>query len=1346
MQLNHPPASLSFCAITKDRIAILRLTALTFLTLFLLSVPVIAQDISGQLKGIVTDQQGAVVVGANVTATHVETNTSQNVITNSEGQFIFPKVRLGRYTVTVEAASFRRALVQDVVVEVGGIADLNVPLQVGSLSEQIEITAGAAQEVINTTNAEISTVVDDRRVLDLPLDGRNAAHLALQQAGVFFERSPDGQGDKLIVNGQRHRSLDVTLDGVDTQDNLNRASSVMLDQPLLALSAENVQEFRVVTGVASAEFSRGGAQISAVTRAGTNRFRGSIFEFYRNTVFNANEFFNNAASPAVERPPLTRHQFGGRIGGPIFKNKTFFFLGYEQTRESKGIPVNRTVYTAEARQGIFRYLTGLRNTPENVAANPGLIRSVNMLECSAAVQAAISRFCVDSRFNANNLASPDPFIRDEVFGLIPLPNNFNIGDGLNTGGFRFNAPAVTRVHLPAFRLDHRFNDKHSFFGTINYNDRDIQGDFINDREPQYPGQRPLGARLTHSRAFSGTFISAFSPLMVNEFRLGVIGAENAFLITQPFDTPFALDLNTLADPYDFENGDEVRDNRTVHVRDVMTWVKGSHQMKFGGEWRDRWLDTYDYDFIFPAGSIDFNTTNAAVGFTAANLQRLSRLNSSESPIIDTTDQGAARGLINNLVGAIGAVDMRFNVSSLDSGFIPGAPTRRTYRNREFDAFFQDTWNFRKNLTLNLGLRWEYSGIPYETNGFLLIPEGGFDAVYGVSGEAGFFNPGVFEGPPCSSLQGLPRPRTTANAVSLITTCATKYVLGSSSNGTPLWNRDLNNFGPVVSVAWDPFGDGKTSVRAGFRISYFQDAFAVIELNVDDNEGLQVTQSCIPTDGTCINDPLFLRNVATTGPPLPAVPTFQLPASRSILDAAAQDFRTYQPDLGTPNYREWTIGVQREIFKNAAIEVRYVGNRGRELRRIADFNEINIFAKDTVTGKTFLESFLIAQQNLACNNASTVTANQGRFDTLNLPCSIANPLMDALIAGEQSRMRSRPTLLDALAFNAPGEFAFRLMHSETSTPNTGLPAGDRIRGGTFWGAVLAGRLPVNFFQVNPFIGSSRAFVSDGTSSYDSLQVEFTQRFSKGVTFQANYTFARSIADYDGDANELLNDTRPSSVVNPGSTEQYIMPRHQFNANWVAELPFGRGKHFFSGANGLVQRLVGDWQFGGIVSFRTGRPLGITSGIGTFHRSAISGDNTVNLSQALSLNELSALTGQRDISGGIFWFDPCMSTFTGAACQDSDAISGLFQLPTAGELGELPQTVLWGPKRFNFDFNVSKRIRIDETRNVEFRWEVFNAFNNVNFANPVTDIFSPSFGQITRTIGNPRLMQFALKFNF
>ncbi len=1330
-QLHHPVSG-------RDA---LKVTVIVFVALISLT-PISAQELSGQIKGRVVDSSGAFIPGANLTATHVETNSIYRATTSDDGTFTLPSVRLGRYTVAVESSGFRRTVIHDIKVEVGGVAQLTVTLQVGSVQEQVEITGNQAQEVINSTNAELGAVVDERRVLELPLNGRNAAHLALLQAGVYFDRTPDGEGDKLIVHGQRHRSLGITLDGIDTQDNLNRASSVMLDQPLLALSAENVQEFRVVTGIASAEFSRGGAQIAAVTRAGTNRFSGSLFEFHRNTVFNANEFFNNSAG--VERTPLLRHQFGGRIGGPIFRDKTFFFFGYQQTRESKGVSVNRTVYTAEARQGIFRFLDNMQTIPERVAANPSLIRSVNLMQCGPTVQAALDRPCVDSRFNLTTPSTPDPFITGKVFGAIPLPNNFTVGDGLNTGGFRFNASVRTVEHLPSFRIDHRFNEKHAFFGTINYLDRDIQGDFINSREPQYPELGPLGDRVTHSRGFSGTFTSTFSPTLINEVRAGMVGGENAFLINQPFSTPFNLNLNTITDPYDVGNGTEIRDNRTVNVRDTLTWVRGNHQIKAGGEFRDRWLDTRSNDLNFPFGEINFNRTDNAPGFNTANLRTLA------NGTVVPTDLNTALDMMNNLVGAIGSVQRRYSVTSLDSGFVPGEPTRGIFKSREFDAFFQDSWRFRPNLTLNLGLRWEFATVPYETRGLVLIPEDGFNSVYGISGQEGFFSPGTFKGSPCPTLGNLPLARTTANATDLLNACATRYIPGSSSNGRSLYNNDYNNFGPVISIAWDPFKDGKTSIRAGFRISYFQDAFAIIQANVNDNEGLEVNPTCIPTANGCVNNPTLLRDVMNNNlAPVPRVPAFTLPAFRSILDNATQDFRAYIEDLGTPYYQEWTLGVQREVLPNLAVELRYVGNRGRSLRRIADYNEINIFARDGVTGSTFLDAFLIAQQNLVCNRAN---GSGDRFDTMNFACSRANPLMDALIAGEPSRLRTRSNLLNALDFNAPGEFAYRLTQSETSLPGAAGQT-DRIRGGSFWGAVLGGRLPVNFFQANPFVASSRSMLNDGFSTFHAIEIEARRRFAHGLSVQANYTFGKALSDFDGDANDLLNDTRPSSVRNARYTTRQIAPRHQFNANWVYELPFGPGKSFGAQTNSLMKHLIGDWQMGGIISWRSGRPISITSGIGTFHRSAVSEENTVSLSESLSADQLRNLVGQRNIGGGVFWLDPCLSVFIGGTCQSSDAIPGLFELPRPGQLGELSQTVIYGPRRFTLDFNLAKRIKFTETANLEFRWEVFNAFNNVNFNVPVARFFDPAtnnidrnFGKVTRTIGEPRLMQFALKINF
>ncbi|MCP5117196.1 MAG: hypothetical protein GY953_40745, partial [bacterium] len=607
----------------------------------------------------------------------------------------------------------------------------------------------------------------------------------------------------------------------------------------------------------------------------------------------------------------------------------------------------------------------------------------------------------------------------------------------------------------------------------------------------------------------------------------------------------------------------------------------------------------------------------------------------------------------------------------------------------------------------------------------------------VSGPGGFFNPGTFDGTPCATLGQLPMTVSTTNARALIGDCATKYVPGTGTNGRPLWNEDYNNFAPVISIAWDPFGDGKTSIRTGFRISYLKDNFNIVDGNLDDNEGLRVNQQCNPVEGpTCNSNAEFLRQISSSGVPTPNTPAFALPASRTILDSSTIDFRTFDRDLSTAYYSEWTFGISREVGRGWAVEARYLGNRGVGLRRVADFNEINVNAVDPVTGQSFLDAFVKAQHNLECNSGS-------RFDdATGNDCVIPNPLMKALIAGDTSRLRGRTGLVTALERNQTGQFVHRLTQVETSRPKSGQ---SRIRGGSFWGQVLDGRFPVNFFQANPFVASSRVMVNDGFSTYHSLQLEVRRRFAQGLSVQTNYTYGKALADYDGDSSSLVNDVRPSSVINPRYSKQEFMPRHQFNANWVYELPVGVGKPFLN-AGGMLNKIVGGWQLSGLLAFRSGRPLSISSNVGTFHRNAISDDNTVDVASGVTGVSLRGGSGVRDIGSGVFFVDPCLSGFNNVDCTGAGGVQSGLSLPRPGHLGALGQTVLFGPNRFLLDMSLMKRTQIRERYNLEFRWEVFNVLNRTNFGTPTLDITSSSFGQIQNTITEPRLMQFALKLNF
>ena len=1242
--------------------------------LVVLSDLAFAQAVRGRIEGSVKDQQGLLIPNATVTAINIGTGEALRATSSGEGVFVFAEVKPGIYRVTGEANGFKKVSVEGIVVQVATVSTVNIGLPVGAATDSVTITAGDSQEVVNSANPEIGDVVDRQRILDLPLDGRNPLELTALQAGVQLRTNADGEIDRFSINGNRTVANNITVDGVNASDNfLKTPANVTL--PVIPVSVESVGEFRVTTALPSAEFGRGTAQVNAITASGTNQLRGSLFQFHRNTVFNANTFFNNSTvnpdtGQTLPREKLIRNQFGGRLGGPVRlpknifgplaydgKDRTFFFFSYEGKRESRGLSRNRVVYTAQARQGIFRYLNNLPTTPANVAANPSAIRSVNVL-------------------GLNNTRTTLDSVVARYLALTPTPNNFQLGDGLNTGGYRFNSTILSPSDILSGRLDHRLSAKHSLEATFSYGDVSFLGDYINEGEPLFPNA-PYRTRNTLGRGLSTTLRSTLTPSLINEARFGAQLSTLTFGNTATFPEGYQIDFGTITDPVNDFLGSG-RNLRVLQFTDNLTWIRGSHQFKTGVELRSLWVHRYAFADTLPRA--DFSTAVNDPGFVRAT----------QFPGSTTVDFNNARILANNITGAIGSVFQTFNVLQRGSGFVAGAPEVREYGNRELDAYAQDTWRVRPNLTVSLGMRYEFQTAPRELNGMALLPVGGSAALFGVSGKGNLFQPGTFGGPATTVLD----------------------------YADELFKADKNNFAPIIGFAWDPFKNGKTSLRGGYRISYVRGSFNTIDGTLDDNEGLVLT--------TQRNLGGFLRNGVTANP----LPTFNIPSAQSIQVNSTVDVRAFDENLRTPYVQEWTFSIQREVLKNTSLEVRYVGNRGIKLFRGYDVNEVNIFARDPRTGQSFIEAFRIAQNNLEAFKRARPTATPNFKYDATIAGSRPNPLFDdVLFRGRAAAEFQLTNYVQRLEESRAGDFADYVSRVRIANNRRGDP---------FYAAVDAGLLPVNFFRANPNIRGAQLFGNASFSTYHALQVELQRRLTGGLRVQMNYSFAKGLSDFIGSSGDTssyltLRNTRLE-------TSQYNNT-HQLNANFIYNLPFGRGRKFLRGVKGAPGQIISGWQLGGIMRYNSGDPLSLLSGRGTFNRDDRSALNSVNVAGNLSREDLQKLADAKTIGSGVFYLDPNL-----APGSSSDASKVIFQNPEAGTTGTLGLGSIFGPRYWNFDFSALKRTRLTENVNLEFRAEIFNLFNTVNFDNPVTNINSANFGRITSIAGRPRLMQFALRLNF
>lgn len=848
-----------------------------------------AQTTDAVLSGSVTDPSGAPIPHALVSAQNISTGAENDTRTNQSGVYVFAALPPGTYRVTGDADGFRKAVFNNVELLVAAQITLNIAMTIGSTTDTVEVQATAGTELGYLTSS-VGNVVTGRKVLELPLAGRNAFDLLSTQAGIT---GPNGGQN---FSGARVGSLNVTVNGTNVQDNL--LNSLFLTAVVSSMSVDRIEEFRVVTSPADAELGRGSGQIQVITRSGTNQFHGSLFNEHRDRSLTANTFFNN--SRGQPRDLLIRNFFGGRIGGPVRKNRTFFSFFYEKRIERASTSVTRTVYTPAARQGLWRFFPGVRNGNANAAA-PTVDLAGNPVKPAAATgdMQTVSVFGRDP----NRLGPDTSGVVSKALALMALPNDYRFGDGLNTAGYTWNRPRPYNLYQYDIRLDHNFNIDHRLSYTYSYQTSDSTNFIAAQPYPGVPGGKSPNETITMALSLTSVLRSN----LLNEFRFGLLRP------TQTFASPFTgtsilptangasyLLALGLADSPIFPNvGDDPssRISPVYQYSDTLSWLKGKHTFKGGADVRFVSSAGYDSFVVTP------RVTLGSAALPVANINTIPGIGQ---------NLGAAT-LLTDLAGSISFILQNFNSpGGKNPSFVPGLSRYQHIRQPEFSGFFKDDYKVTPHLTLNLGLRYEYYFVPVEETGKGLALAGGSGSIFGLSGTsfADMFQPFSQKGSLTTVLPVGP---------------------GTANPGKRYFQGDKNNFAPAVGLSWALpwFGENKTILRLGYGIGYERNPIFLVSTVSGQEPGYSSLSTFFKTS-----------RYDLAGLTLPVPATIAPLAPVPLTDRNTPVF-TFDDHLRTPYYQNFSASLQRSLNKSTVIEARYVGNKGTHLIQDANINEVNV---------------------------------------------------------------------------------------------------------------------------------------------------------------------------------------------------------------------------------------------------------------------------------------------------------------------------------------------------------------------------------------------------------------------
>jgi hypothetical protein len=1267
---------------------------------------------------VVVDQSGAVVPGADVKIKNDATGVEFKTITAENGTFSIPALDAGTYTATVSMAGFKQAIVKDIKLVSATPGNIRVALQVGGSNESVTVVANA--ELLQSQTANVATTLTLHQIASLPLPTRNAIDFLVNLPGV---NTTTGSRSSTI-SGLPGSTINLTIDGVTNNDMPGGTSFWSWITPRL----DATEEVTVSTATPGSESAGYGAvQIRFITRAGNNDYHGSFYEYHRNPDLNSNYWFTNRdAAPTYNgssnpctpqqmatafdncKAPRSRvllNQYGGRVGGRFMlpkkvfgplgfdgHDKAFFFINYEEFRLPQQQSRTRTIFNPAVETGIFQYTAG------------GATQQVNLLNMAAA-----------------NGQTPtiDPTIQNLV---ATIRQSTAQGAVTNTSDpsyqyFNFVNKTLSIRKFVTTRFDLNLTSKQKLEGVWNYAQYNFDEDILNSGDPAYPGSPIIGGYRDSRFSFSLTLRSTLTSRLVNEAHFGGVGGRTTYAPNIsasefsilggyayiPYGTSAPYATEALGTP-------EPEVSPLFIFEDKLSWTKGTHSLSFGAS-ITRNGDWTQFSTVVPSLSFGVDTTYdpARIMFDATN-------GSKNFPGASSSQISEAAGIYASLTGRVTAVtgSAVLNENTLQYSYNGNNVTRE--HQSEIGLFLTDSWRMIPTLTLNYGLRYELQ-LPF-TPGNAVLSYASTANVWGPSGVGNIFKPGSTGGQPVQVTQFL--------------------------KGDEAYNLYHKALAPSLGFAWSPSAaggwlrhivgsNGQTVLRGGFSMAYNRYDMSTFTGVFANNPGVTVDASRNVTLGNLVTGtatwPLLFRNDNLGPPAFAATPNYPLTPS------ITSSIRAFSPTMRTPYTMSWTFGLQRELSKNMALEVRYVGTRNLQTFTSMNLNEINTVENG------FLSEFKLAmanlQSNIAAGRGNTFKYAGTGTGTSPLPITLAYfSGIPASQASDTTKYTSSQftssTYVNTLAqYNpVPTTFASSLYSTPAQRAN----------------AVNAG-LPANEFLVNPYVSTAYVYQNNGYNHYDSMVVELRRRMAKGLLVQTSYTFAKELDSSRLSFRAPLLKVLGASL--PGA----------FKVNWVYELPVGNGRMLFAKSHGVLDRIVGGWEFQGIGRIQSGNLL-------NFGNVRLVGMTPQDLRNAVGL--------RFDDANKKVYYEPADIISNTLAAYNTSATSSTgystaYGIPTGRYIapansggciqvvsGDCAPTTLFvrGPRFTRFDLSIVKRIRFSESKNFELRGEFLNAFNYINFYGVANPSSSATWGQVTTAYTDAsqqfdpggRLIQIALRINW